>query len=156
MRPETKRNRKNSKDGSLVVDDHVSKGQVSPPNIASQNRDGKRDSLESDEHANRTPSKKQKVTKDWEGHSLNVQNAIVEPHQSKFLSEIAESDLSVLKGISGKALEALHQMRLKTVRDLGGKSTRPMSKCVWCCKFFKLFLLRFALKNTNSTKWRKP
>lgn len=71
------------------------------------------------------PEKKQKFSCDWIDHAMNIQEAIVEVHRGKFLSEIADAELSVFNGIGPKESGALSTMRLKTVRDLGGECWGP-------------------------------
>ena len=44
------------------------------------------------------PTKKVKSTDDWNDHSLNIEEAVMKADETKFLSEIAEGDLSVLQG----------------------------------------------------------
>jgi len=68
-----------------------------------------------------TVEKRQKSLNDWIGHAMNIQQAIVESHRHKFLSDIVQADLPVLQGIGAKEADALRTIRLRTVRDLGGE-----------------------------------
>ena len=98
---------------TLVVPGQVKRAAATPPGEKS-----------TELAAERTSEKKQKSSNDWIGHSMNIQEAIVESHREKFLSDIANADVSVLQGIGVMETEAFRMMRLKTVRDLGGEYYR--------------------------------
>ena len=75
----------------------------------------------SDMSTEEPPSKKAKSSDDWAGHAMNIEECVMKDDESKFLSEIAKGDLSVLQGIGPKSDKVLDAMGLKTIEDLASK-----------------------------------
>lgn len=55
----------------------------------------------------------------WEGHTMNISEAVMKADEGKHLIELAALGVEELQGIGPKATEVLEQLGTKTVRDLG-------------------------------------
>jgi predicted RecB family nuclease len=68
--------------------------------------------------AEEPPTKKQKNPADWEGHTLNINEAVMKIDEGSNLTGIAEASVSVLQGIGPKSDAVLEALKVETVSDL--------------------------------------
>lgn len=76
------------------------------------------------------PTKKAKSSDDWKDHKLNIEHCVMKEDETKFLSEIAEGELTVLEGIGPKSDQVLESLGLETIKDLAQYKFYKLAKAI--------------------------
>lgn len=73
------------------------------------------------------PKKKAKTERSW---ALNINNAVDKEYEGCSFSELASAPVTAIQGIGPKGTEALHKLKIKTIKQLGTYKYYKMAKAI--------------------------